>query len=266
MKRASGVLVPVLLAGGAAAAGAPEAGCPGGIAGAGDATYYTEIETNACNLPVVAGDLVAAFAAGDFAGSAACGRCLLVSGPLGDVVVTVTDLCPGCADGDVDLSPAAFAAIADPLDGRVDVVWESVACDVDGPLAFWFRPDGASPYYAELQVRNARHGVAELAVESGGGFVPLPRQDHGVFRLDAESVPVPFQTPFALRVTDVHGAVVQQAGVPFTTGVELPAAEQLAPCPEPAAAGSCLAAALALAALASTGRRPPPAWCPPPPA
>jgi len=250
MRRVAAAFALALLAAGAAGAGAPEAGCPGAITGTGEATFYTEIESNACNLPVAAGDLVAAFTDDDFAGSAACGRCLRVSGPLGSVVVTVTDLCPGCSPGDVDLSPDAFAAIADPLDGRVDVSWESVACDVVGSLAFWLRPDGASPYYLEIQVRNARHGIAELAVESAGSFVALPRQDYGFFRLDADSVPVPLQAPFELRVTDVHGAVVQQAGVPFSTGVELPAAEQLAPCPEPAAAAAALAAGSALAVLA----------------
>jgi expansin (peptidoglycan-binding protein) len=238
---------------------ASEAGCPGAIAGAGDATFYEAIEANACLLPVAAGDLVTALAPDDFAGSAACGRCLRVAGPLGDVVVTVTDLCPGCSPGDLDLSPAAFATIADPIAGRVDVAWESVACDVAGPLHFWILPAGANPYYAEIQVRNARHGIAELAVASGGGFVPLPRQEYGVFRLDAESVPVPFATPFEFRVTDVHGAVVVQAGVPFATGVELPAAEQLVPCPEPVAAAPALGGLLALAGLARTPREARPA-------
>ncbi|KAG1084906.1 hypothetical protein G6F42_021601 [Rhizopus arrhizus] len=52
-----------------------------------------------------------------------CGRRITATGPKGSVTVKVVDTCPGCANGDLDLSPAAFAKIADMDAGRVPVTW-----------------------------------------------------------------------------------------------------------------------------------------------
>ncbi|KAK6363285.1 hypothetical protein TWF730_000725 [Orbilia blumenaviensis] len=41
----------------------------------------------------------------------------------GEVVITVVDRCGGCAEHDLDLSPAAFNMIADPAKGRVPIDW-----------------------------------------------------------------------------------------------------------------------------------------------
>ncbi|KAI9255105.1 RlpA-like double-psi beta-barrel-protein domain-containing protein-containing protein, partial [Phascolomyces articulosus] len=53
-----------------------------------------------------------------------CGRKVQIKGPNGSVTVEVTDTCPTCAKGDIDLSPAAFAEIADFDAGRVDITWD----------------------------------------------------------------------------------------------------------------------------------------------
>jgi len=39
------------------------------------------------------------------------------------IQVKIVDRCEGCAQGDIDLTPAAFAALADPALGRTDVEW-----------------------------------------------------------------------------------------------------------------------------------------------
>ena len=54
------------------------------------------------------------------------GQKIKVSGPNGDVVVTVTDKLPSGAANDLDLSPAAFDKIADRDAGRVPITWSFV--------------------------------------------------------------------------------------------------------------------------------------------
>jgi hypothetical protein len=39
------------------------------------------------------------------------------------IQVQIVDRCVGCAEGDIDLTPAAFAALADMSLGRTDVTW-----------------------------------------------------------------------------------------------------------------------------------------------
>lgn len=52
-----------------------------------------------------------------------CGRSITVKGPKGSVTVKVVDTCPGCDYGALDLSPAAFAEIADLSQGRITASW-----------------------------------------------------------------------------------------------------------------------------------------------
>lgn len=42
----------------------------------------------------------------------------------GGVTITVVDRCPVCKKYDLDLSPAAYNAIGDPDEGRVEIKWK----------------------------------------------------------------------------------------------------------------------------------------------
>jgi expansin (peptidoglycan-binding protein) len=249
-------LAAALLGVGAASAQVSDAGCPGHLGNANaEATWYNLLEPNACVLPVAPGELVAAVATADWNGSAPCGRCLRVTGPLGSAVVRVVDQCPGCAAGDLDLGADAFAAIADPLDGRVSITWETVACDVTGPVSFFFDP-GSDAFDAVVQVRNARYAVASLDVRPAGSatWAPTQRTPDGRFTFGASQLSVPFSVPFDFRVTDVHGNAIEEPGIPETLSTELPGSGQLPLCPEPASAPAAAAAALAALAARRSGR------------
>ncbi|KAI9103051.1 hypothetical protein DFS34DRAFT_607287 [Phlyctochytrium arcticum] len=73
---------------------------------------------------------------GQFASAALCGACVRITGPTGaKVVARITDQCPGCGRGDLDVSPEVFAKLAAEEVGKVQIQWEVVACDrisVDG--------------------------------------------------------------------------------------------------------------------------------------
>jgi hypothetical protein len=55
-----------------------------------------------------------------------CFKEILITRGSAQVKVQVTDMCPGCNDYGLDLSPAAFEAIATEAEGRVDISWEWV--------------------------------------------------------------------------------------------------------------------------------------------
>ncbi|KAI1796501.1 RlpA-like double-psi beta-barrel-protein domain-containing protein-containing protein [Ganoderma leucocontextum] len=91
----------------------------------GDATWYTpDGELGACGAPSQNSDLVVALSADQYAEGTHCWRHIGVhyQGQLVDA--TVVDLCPGCASGSIDLSPAAFEQLAPLDDGRVEVSWD----------------------------------------------------------------------------------------------------------------------------------------------
>jgi hypothetical protein len=199
-------------------------GCPGGTCvaspGGGRATYYSAA-AGACGIPVPdPGAMVTAVAEHLWDGSAVCGRCARVTGPLGTVVVEVTDLCPAgpnpqwCA-GDaahLDLGEAAFAAIADPARGVAYVDWEIVECPVAGTVAL-LNSTGVNPWWYAVYPFNLRQGVAVLEVRdssAGAAWLQATRQPYNAFVVQPGFAMV---LPYSVRLTGVTGEVIAGAAV-----------------------------------------------------
>jgi expansin (peptidoglycan-binding protein) len=162
----------------------------------------------------------------DHDGSAACGACAAIDGPDGSIRVRIVDRCPECAPGDIDLAAEAFALIAEPSAGRVPITWRYAPCDVAGPLRYRFK-EGSNPFWTAIQVRNHRHAIASLEARPvGGDWRSLPRETYNYFIADDGLG----EGPIDLRVTDVHGEVVEDDGVPPGDAVEVGGAAQLPAC------------------------------------
>ncbi len=94
----------------------------------GDGTFYAP-GLGSCGWTNDSSDMIAALnhiqmANGDNSNkNPNCGKSIKVKGPKGSVTVKIVDTCPGCASGDVDMSPAAFQKIASLSQGRVSITW-----------------------------------------------------------------------------------------------------------------------------------------------
>ena len=193
----------------------------------GQATYYTADGTGNCSFPADPTRMVAAINAVDYDTAAWCGACLAVSGPNGDVTVRVTDQCPGCKKGDLDLSKEAFGKIAALSAGRVPITWREVACDVTGPLAYEFK-SGSSQYYAAIQVRNHRYPIAKLEVMTPTApYRPVGRVDYNYFVAAAGLG----AGPYSLRITDTRGNTVEDPNIAVGDAVVRQGAAQFPTCP-----------------------------------
>ena len=110
---------------------------PGAQVHAGDGTFYA-VGLGACGVAARDDQLVVAVAAAVYdalgAGTpaqhnpnlnAVCGRRIRARrrGRARAVEVAVVDRCTGCAPGDLDFSPAAFAAVGEAGEGRVPIEW-----------------------------------------------------------------------------------------------------------------------------------------------
>lgn len=197
----------VLLAAAAAAlacgsgSGAPGSIVPLGEAQSGIATYYGATGGGNCMFDPT-GDLnVTAMNEVQYAGSAACGQCIEVAGERGTVTVRVVDRCPECGVGHLDLSQEAFAQIADPADGRVNIQWTPVTCPVAGNVAYRFK-EGSSRWWTAIQVRNHRLPVQALAYRTSGDWIDVPRENYNYFVVASG---VGTDGPFAVRVTAADG-------------------------------------------------------------
>lgn len=178
----------------------------------GVATHYEPHGQGACGLPQPA--LHTAMNSADYDGSALCGAYVRATRPgHGTVTVQVTNECPDCAPGQLDLSPAAFDRLARRIEGRVPVRWHVVAAPVRGPVAFRFK-DESTRWWTQVQVRNHRYPVRTLELRRGDGWLPLPRERYNYFT--AADRPGP--GPFTFRVTDGRGHRLVERGVRLSPG------------------------------------------------
>lgn len=202
--------------------------CTGAIAGTGVATHYDATGAGRCSFePAPAERLVAALNAADYDRAAWCGACLDVAGPLGAVVVRVVDRCGGCKHGDLDLSREAFARIAPLSDGRTAITWRVVACPVTGPVVYRIKPRSNAQWTA-IQLRNHRYPIARLEARGrDAAYRAMSRTDDNYFVAPRGLGP----GPYALRVTDVHGHALHDAGIPLAAGEAHPGAAQFPSCP-----------------------------------
>lgn len=168
-------------------------------------TFYDADGSGHCSFEPGSDLDVAAMNAGQYQDSAVCGACVEVEGPKGTLRVRIVDSCPDCSTrGHLDLSRSAFAKVADPVAGRVNVRWRMVSCQVEGPVAYHFE-SGSSQWWTSLQVRNHRLPVTKLEYLKDGAWVSIERARHNYF-----VVPKGLGTgPFQVRVTAWDGQTLE---------------------------------------------------------
>ncbi|KAL9548871.1 hypothetical protein MBANPS3_005472 [Mucor bainieri] len=103
----------------------------GGGKYSGEGTFYN-VGLGSCGQTNSNSEMVAALNAPQMQNAAnpnhnpQCGKSIRVTNPANgkSVTVKIVDTCPPCSSGDVDLSPKAFAAIADMDLGRIPIKWD----------------------------------------------------------------------------------------------------------------------------------------------
>lgn len=88
----------------------------------GDATYYAT-GLGACGWTNTDDEHIVALNVADWTNEA-CGQYVDITGPNGVQKARIVDKCPGCASGDLDLSPSLFQALFGDLGiGRTTMTW-----------------------------------------------------------------------------------------------------------------------------------------------
>lgn len=162
-------------------------------------------------------------------GSEASGGFLRVSGPkqregADPIVVQVSDLLYERADG-LDLSEEAFAEVAEPVDGVVNIEYELIdpgdgfrtpyGYTVGQGIVAEGIPE-SNPWYGAVRLNNHRYPVESVdLLTEGGGVVPLERGSDNRFTLNIDSGLYGAQD---LLVTDIFGQEVTLEDIDITGG------------------------------------------------
>ncbi len=179
-----------------------------GVTYHGVATFYGATGDGSCMFGPSSNLMVAAMNRADFETAKACGAYVLVHGPGGrTITVRVTDQCPECAVGQLDLSRQAFALLADPVTGRISVTWTLLSPSISGPISLLYK-QGSSQYWCAVQVRNHRNPIARMELKVGGTWTAIPRQDYNYFvSADGRGC------GGSVRVTDIYGQRITVTGL-----------------------------------------------------
>lgn len=175
----------------------------------GEGTFYGATGQGNCSYDAVpAGQrMIAAMNATDYANSAACGEYVQVTGPKGTVTLRITDQCPECKPGDIDLSEEAFPLIGEVSAGRIPISWKVVRGNVAGSVSFRYK-SGSSRYWTAIQVLNHALPISKLEILPSGTstWIAVDRMDYNYFVYTQTLPPGSLQ----VRITAVGGASLQQ--------------------------------------------------------
>jgi len=190
--------------------------------GSGDGTFYAKVSDGGnCSYGHVDSPLFGAMNHTDYDNSGACGACAEVSGPDGSVKIQIVDQCPECKPGDIDLSEDAFSALASLDRGRIPISWHYVPCEVQGPVVYRYK-EGSSKWWGGVQVKNSPHAIAKFEYQKDGEWHEVHREPYNYFIVDSGFG----DPPYAFRVTDVKGDVIEDHDIPLLESGDTPGKSQ----------------------------------------
>ena len=202
---------------GQACAAVLSAGAAGGTS-AQTATHYVLQGLPNCSYSPPADGLYVALPPPEYAGAAACGGYLQVSGPDGSVRVKVIDQCPECAAGHIDLSEPAFAKLAPLSAGLVDVSYTYLSDPpLPGPVSVEVK-QGSSQYWLALLADNTGNPLTSVQMQTPTGWLSLVRASYNYWIAQSGSGP----GPFTVRLTDTQGHQATVSGITLSPGVVQP--------------------------------------------
>ncbi|MDH6214032.1 expansin EXLX1 family cellulose-binding protein [Streptomyces pseudovenezuelae] len=207
----------------AQAAAAPAAGrIRPGVTYQGVATSYDIGNGDgACSYGPSGDTMTAAMNHTDYETAKACGAYVRVQAGGVSVTVRITNECPECTPGQIDLSRQAFAKLAALSKGRMSISWSLLSPATSDTVSVRYKT-GSSQYWCAVQPIGHRNPVARLEVRAGGTWRQLARTDYNYFLSENGS-----GCGGALRITDIYGEqlivdgiavrpnVVQATGVQF---------------------------------------------------
>jgi expansin (peptidoglycan-binding protein) len=165
-----------------------------------------------CSFPKApADDLFVALGPDQYAGGAACGTYLDVTGPKGKVRVKVIDSCPECDAGHLDLSRTAFKKIGNEVQGIIPITYRTVTnAATPGPVSVRLK-EGSSQYWLAVLIDNHANQLASVTVNGRSTH----REVYNYWVIDSGAG----KGPFTIKISDVYGHSTTVRGIKLSPGV-----------------------------------------------
>lgn len=155
--------------------------------------------------------------------SYACGACVRVFGPLGEITVKVVDRCPECKHGDIDFSTLSFLQIATLEAGRVPIKWQFVPCEEEEKNIKVKFEEGTSQFYFKAIFYDIKYRINQVEYQrQDGTFVPIHREMYNYYvengGIDEDKSKI---GPYTFRLTSSEGDTLITDPVEYVAGKEI---------------------------------------------
>jgi len=146
-------------------------------------TYGGNISSGSCgfkqNSFITHGGMAAAINKEQYGDSSlSCGRCALVKYKNYDPVkIIITDICPECKKGDLDLFNEAWRIIIKEDFGRKKIEWDFINCDLFIDSTIKLRIDEKNEHWFNVQPEHFLCGIKEMYINLNNNWIKMDRDD-----------------------------------------------------------------------------------------
>ncbi|TDH74386.1 uncharacterized protein CCR75_005084 [Bremia lactucae] len=141
-----------------------------------------------------------------------CGRCAQVSctdpscSGMPSEIVYILDQCPGCAYGDLDLSPEMFESITGQSYTKLSIEWNFVECPVSNNVQYCLKT-GSSEFWVAVQPANFISGVQSMTINHQEASLV---DSAYYFLIDGKGKSVADLHSMQISITGVNGEVLEE--------------------------------------------------------
>ena len=133
-----------------------------------------------------------------------CGRCVNIkyeNNP--PVKALISDKCPECKYGDLDLFLEAYSTIIKKSPGREKIQWNFITCNEFVDQNIRFRIDYINQYWLSINPENFLCGISNMEISFNDKWIDLDRTDNTMNGLYFNYHGF-VQVPFKLRITSIN--------------------------------------------------------------
>jgi expansin (peptidoglycan-binding protein) len=129
--------------------------------------------------------------------SLSCGKCVNIEYNNRNINAIVTDICPECQFGDLDLFTQTYNTLIQEDPGRKNIKWNFIDCPNDiVSNNLQLRIDEINYYWLSIQPENFKCGISKIFIKQNNKWLELTRNDNimtGLYFIYNTKVNIPFQ-------------------------------------------------------------------------
>lgn len=129
--------------------------------------------------------------------SLSCGNCVNIQYKNRNINAVVTDICPECAYGDLDLFTETYNELIQEEPGRKKITWNLIPCPEEIVSEnLQLRIDEINYYWLSIQPENFKCQISSISIFQNNEWIEMARQDSrmmGLYFLYTQKINKPFK-------------------------------------------------------------------------